>query len=617
MRQARRWWIVGVMVALGCGAGDIGGAPTSGSASGAGAGSGTGGEGAASTGGGPSGGGPSGGASVGGAGVGGGDPDTLRARVSPELQYIGAAIDMAALDSDPDYRALAAKELNQLTPENAMKWGPLQPSAGTWFFDDADALVDFAEDNGQAVHGHALVWHQQLPPWVTSTLTSAELAAAVDAHIDATVGRYQGRIRSWDVVNEAIDDRGALRNSILSDKLGAQYIAKAFQRAKTADPAALLWYNDYGIEGPGAKLEGVAALMQQLLDDGVPIDGVGLQFHVTGYDFASFELRESEMRSVIQRFAAMGLRVRISELDVRVANLPEAATRLDYQRRVYHALGNICRTEPGCEELATWGFTDKYSWVDSFFGADDPLLLDDALQRKPAYSGLAAALEGDVDDGFDLGLATQCGSTLAEFPWCAPFEALDSGRDYTAATNGTLAIAAGGAYRGDRYAVATTDAGAPSGTQALVGRTSLPALTSGTVYLRAYVRVPSSAPANTITLMAVGEADPPYHGVSLNLDGGLFQMAFTTAWQFPKSNVPMALDSWHCLQLAVTIGDTAGSAEAKVDGVPVVSASGLDTLPVGGISNGDVGILYVAPGSGAGEAHFDEVAVGTAPVPCD
>src|SRR5262249_43105243 len=127
-------------------------------------------------------------------------------------------------------------------------------------------------------------------------------------------------------------------------------------------PNAQLFYNEYGIEVPGPKTDAVYALVAQLKAQGVPIDGIGLQFHVTAYDFASFEMREPAIRTVIERFAGLGLRVRISELDVRVANLPDHAAALSYQGNVYHALTQICQTEPACSELTLWGFTDKYSW---------------------------------------------------------------------------------------------------------------------------------------------------------------------------------------------------------------------------------------------------------------
>lgn len=554
-------------------------------------------------------------------GDGGAGEDTLRARVSPELPVIGAALSVEALADDAVYAELAGREFNSVTPENAMKWGPTEPSQGELTFAGADAIVEFAEAHDQRVRGHTLVWHQQLPAWVTDALTAEELGAAMDARIDAMLARYRGRVATWDVVNEAIDDTAHPRDTLFLRKLGIAYIERAFRRARAADPDAELVYNDYGIEEPNPKSDAVYALVEDLVSRGVPIDAVGIQFHVGAYDLASFDLREAGIRANVQRFAGLGVAVHFTEMDVRIASLPgEQAARLDHQRRVYQLLTAICQSEPGCTSLTFWGFTDRFSWIDGAIGPDDPLLYDDALERKPAYQGVSAGMSGDTGEGVDIGLDTACGAELAEAPWCAPFESalLDSitfGRDYLVESGGVAATSTTDPSVGARSLRVT--AGPAAGAQALVGRGALAPVTSGMVYLRAHLKIPASVAANAVTFLSLGEAAPPYAGVSAGMSGGKFQLGLTTANTFPVSEVAVPRDTWHCIQLEVQVSDGAGAVTLRMDGTVVQSLSGVDTRPVGGISNGNAGVLYLAPAGATGEVWFDEVAMAAAPLACE
>ena len=553
-----------------------------------------------------------------GGGPGGGD--TLRSRTSLELPVVGAAISVSALADEPDYAEVAGREFNSITPENAMKWELTEPSAGEFTTDEADAIVAFAEEHEQRVRGHTLVWHNQLPAWVSDALSAEQLGAAMDGHIDGLVTRYRGRVATWDVVNEAIDDRGKPRDTVFLRKLGIGFIERAFRRARAADPDAELVYNDYGIEEPNPKSDAVLALLADLIASGVPVDAVGFQFHAGAYDLASFDLREEEIRANVQRFAALGLAVHFTEMDVRLANLPGAeADRLDYQRRVYQRLVEICRSEPGCTSVTFWGFTDRHSWIDEFIGPDDPLLFDDDLQPKPAYLGVRDGLAADGGEGLDLGLDTACGAALAGAAWCAPFEAIaiertaTFGRDYVVESGGATAI--GSPYRGAGSLRVT--AGPAGGAQALVGRGALTPVHSGPVYLRAWVRVPSSVAATGLTFLSVGEADPPYAGVSVGMSGGKFQLSLTTAGSFPISGVTVPRDSWQCIQLDVQVGDANGAVTLRAGGSVVQSLTNIDTRPVGGVSNGNAGVLYLAPAGATGEVWVDEIALATQPLPCD
>jgi endo-1,4-beta-xylanase len=317
--------------------------------------------------------------------------DPLRAAASATGRRLGAALQASLLRAEPEYAAAAAHHFDEVTAEYEMKWGQIERQRGVRAYGPADEIVSFATARGMTVKGHALVWHGDSPAWLES-LPEAEVRQAMREHVAATAGRYRGRIRAWDVVNEAIaDDRPGLRDTVYLRKLGPDYIAEAFALAREADPGALLVYNDYGGEGLNRKSDDVYALVRDLVARGVPIGGVGLQMHL---DAASRPPTADIARNVA-RLAALGLRVNISEMDVRVARVPgDRTAKLAEQRRVYHDVVATCLAEPRCDAVTFWGFTDRHSWIDSFFGPDDPLLFDDAYGAKPAYHGVLDALRG-------------------------------------------------------------------------------------------------------------------------------------------------------------------------------------------------------------------------------
>ena len=195
---------------------------------------------------------------------------------------IGAAVDVSALRSDPVYAQILAQEFNMLTAENALKFGPLRPSRDSYDFSAADILVQFAQDHDMQVRGHTLVWHNQLPDWLTQgTFSREELSAILKEHILTVVGRYRGKIAAWDVVNEAVGDNGQMRDTFWLRGIGPEYLDLAFQWAHEADPQAKLFYNDYNGEGLGSKSDAIYRLLKELLQRRVPVDGVGLQMHLT------------------------------------------------------------------------------------------------------------------------------------------------------------------------------------------------------------------------------------------------------------------------------------------------------------------------------------------------
>ena len=300
---------------------------------------------------------------------------------------VGAAVEPDLLQRDAAYRATLVREFNAITPENAMKWGPIHPAEREWRFEPADQLVAFAEAHGMQVHGHTLVWHRQLPGWLTRARTGREVARALAVHIETLVGRYAGRIASWDVVNEAVADGGGLRDTYFLRACGEDYIAEAFRLAHAADPGARLYYNDYGAEGGGRKSDAVYALVGRLLDAGVPVHGVGLQMHLR----ASRPPSRGAIVDNIARLVDLGLGVRISEMDVRIRRI-RRRDPLAIQRRVYHDAVAACAGLPGFAGVTFWGVSDAHSWIHGEFGEDAPLLFDRDYAPKPAYFGVREAL---------------------------------------------------------------------------------------------------------------------------------------------------------------------------------------------------------------------------------
>jgi endo-1,4-beta-xylanase len=299
---------------------------------------------------------------------------------------VGAAVDPALLE-DPVYRATLLREFNAITPENAMKWGPVHPTEDGWRFDPADRLVEFAEAHGLQVHGHTLVYHDQLPRWVDPGMSRRRMAGALALHVETLVGRYRGRVAAWDVVNEAVATRGGLRPTVFLRVLGPGYVAEAFRLAHAADPAARLYYNDCEADALGPKADAVYALVRRLLDDGVPVHGIGLQMHLR----AARPPAPADIAANVARLAALGLAVRISEMDVRIRWV-RRGDPLTRQRRVYEDAIGACAGMPGFVGVTFWGVTDAHSWIHDAFGADAPLLYDRDYAPKPAYFGVRDAL---------------------------------------------------------------------------------------------------------------------------------------------------------------------------------------------------------------------------------
>ncbi|KAB1914161.1 endo-1,4-beta-xylanase [Micromonospora sp. AMSO31t] len=331
---------------------------------------------------------------------------------------IGTAVDMAALDdpADPRYRQLAASEFSTVTAENVMKWESLEPTRGTYNWAPADRLLAFAKQNNQRVRGHVLVWHNQLPGWLTAgvadgSISDTELRDILRRHITAVVTHFKGRIWQWDVVNEAVSDPWDTPSTLhykgfWAQHLGPGYIADAFRWARAADPHALLFYNDYNIEAFGSrdpandKTQFVYDMAKSLLAQRVPIDGIGSQGHL-GTQYGNFDTLQ--VAEALRRFAGLGLATAFTEVDVRsqltegvqAGDSNEINPRLQASAANFSVLLQACLAERRCLSFTVWGFTDKHSWVPGWF-SDPPeglaTIYDENYQPKRAYQLMKADL---------------------------------------------------------------------------------------------------------------------------------------------------------------------------------------------------------------------------------
>jgi len=328
-------------------------------------------------------------------------PDSLRALAANIGLRMGTAVIPFDLDH-PDYQAIVAGQFSVVTPGNEMKWQVVEPTQGMFDWSGADRLVAFAEQHGQLVRGHTLLWHSQLPDWLTSgvangTISNDQLRGLLHQHITTEVSRYKGRIWQWDVANEFFTDSNPSTinpNDFWVSHLGTGVIADAFRWAHQADPHALLFYNDYNIageDGSNAKSDAVFTWLKQMLAQGVPINGVGDQGHLdTQYGFSG-----TQMTQDLQRYASLGLKVAITEADVRTFvnnatdQVPTDHLATFAQPDEFGQMLKACLAVRQCISFTVWGFGDADSWVPGFFtGEGYATIYDVNLNPKPAYTEL-------------------------------------------------------------------------------------------------------------------------------------------------------------------------------------------------------------------------------------
>jgi endo-1,4-beta-xylanase len=311
---------------------------------------------------------------------------------------IGTAVSPQGLKR-ADESQLIIQQFGSMTPENAMKMGPIHPAEKYYFWKDADSIVAFAKQNNLMLRGHTLCWHNQTPRWLfidstknpPDTVSKEVLLQRLKDHITTVVSRYKGSVYAWDVVNEAISENPNeyMRNSAWYRICGEEFIAKAFEYAHAADPDALLFYNDYNETNP-VKREKIFKLVKSLKDAGVPIHGVGLQAHWSMHD-----ITEGQVDSTISKFAELGLKVQITELDLKVqpsgnrrdSTVGYTADREKIQTDQYEMIFRLFRKYRNVITSVTfWNVSDRYSWLDRRNGGKAyPLLFDTTYQPKKAY----------------------------------------------------------------------------------------------------------------------------------------------------------------------------------------------------------------------------------------
>jgi endo-1,4-beta-xylanase len=330
--------------------------------------------------------------------------------------HVGAAINEAQIaGTDTRAAAIVAAQFDSISPENVLKWESVHPKPDTYNFEPADQYVAFGEKHHMFIVGHNLVWHNQVPDWVFrddkgNFVDRETLLRRMRDHIQTVVGRYKGRIQSWDVVNEALNDDGTLRQSPWLKIIGEGYIAKAFQYAHEADPQAQLTYNDYSLENE-AKRNGALALIAKLKAQGIPVTSVGIQGH-DSLDWPSVEQEDT----TISAFAKLGVKVAISELDIDVlprnprmftaevslqmqqdpklnpyANgLPDSVERA-LAKRYADLFAVYLKHRDVVTRVTFWGVTDRDSWLNNWpvrGRTSYPLLFDRSGQPKPAFQAV-------------------------------------------------------------------------------------------------------------------------------------------------------------------------------------------------------------------------------------
>lgn len=334
---------------------------------------------------------------------------------------IGVAVDTRLPDGqDPEAEAIVREQFNQVVAENCMKGEVNHPEINRFDFTDGDKLVDWAQKNGKAVIGHCLVWHSQAPKWMFTDeqgkpVSREVLIGRMYNHVMTVVTHYKGKVKGWDVVNEAFEDDGNYRKSPYYNIIGPEFIELAFQFAHEADPNVELYYNDYSTSKPG-KREAIRKLVQNLKAKGIRIDAVGMQSH-NGYNYPDY----AEYEKSIETFAAEGVKVMLSELDVNMLPNPEGfggaeisqnfkleakynpyAKGLDkkgqklFNQRYLDLFKIIQRHKDVISRVTFWGVNDGHTWLNDWpikGRTNYPTLIDRNNQLKPVVKDIEKLFE--------------------------------------------------------------------------------------------------------------------------------------------------------------------------------------------------------------------------------
>lgn len=307
---------------------------------------------------------------------------------------IGVAVGIRHLRNNDAYRNLVKEQFNSITAENVMKFNALHPSEHEFRWTSADEIVAFAQENNMRVHGHTLIWAKVNPSWVKEFKgDKAAWKNLLKNHIQTIVKHFKGKVTSWDVVNEAYNDGGNLKESIWLEKIGPEYIELAFRYAHEADPDALLFYNDYGHEYLGKRIYAIVNMVKDFKKRGVPIDGLGMQMHIP------LRLSDSKIRRSIEIAASTGLLVHLSELEISVKHqMPKIFRMTDQlaaqQAAKYKAVFQAYSSIPKRQQfgITTWNLGDADSFRNSKGpNHDHPMMFDRQYRPKPAFQAVIDA----------------------------------------------------------------------------------------------------------------------------------------------------------------------------------------------------------------------------------
>lgn len=307
---------------------------------------------------------------------------------------IGVALDPEKLMKDENYWKIAVNQFNSFTPEILLKPKFLQPSRAQFEFSEMDQLLTYCEKYNIRVHGHTLIWHKGLPAWMEKFKGSRQdWEQLMKDHIQSVIKHFKGRIKSWDVVNEAFNDDGTLRKNIWLKNIGEDYIEKAFTYATEMDKDAKLFYNDYSLEVNGPKQKAVLKYLQDLRSKGVKIDGIGMQMHVR-LDYPDI----TEINKSARKIHEAGFLVHYSELDVSLIQkgiFTSGARALERQKERMKDIvkGYMELSEVSRFGITLWGVSDNDSWLSEQNGRARPVLFDSRYRTKPAYCGFLEGLE--------------------------------------------------------------------------------------------------------------------------------------------------------------------------------------------------------------------------------
>jgi endo-1,4-beta-xylanase len=326
---------------------------------------------------------------------------TLRSLAEAKGEYFGTALTDGDLNISGEM-AIANTQFDMVTPGNEMKWDTTEPSNGSYNFGPGDQIVSWAQAHNARVRGHNLVWHAQLPNWVNN-VPQNQVQGVMESHITTEATHYKGKVYAWDVINEPFNEDGSLRQDVFYKAMGTGYLADAIRTAHAADPNAKLYINDYNIEGENAKSNALYTLAQSMLSQGVPLGGIGLESH-----FIAGQV-PSSMLANMQRFAALGLDVAVTELDDRI-QLPASSSSLQQQANDYSTVVKDCLAVSRCVGVSQWGVDDGHSWIPGTFpGYGAATMYDSNYQPKPAYNSTVTALGGP--GGTTTGGTTNGGTT--------------------------------------------------------------------------------------------------------------------------------------------------------------------------------------------------------------